>query len=355
MYRTEADAGLGGRSLLYPRGKVLGGSSSINGMIYMRGQARRLRPLGRADRRRQLALVVGAAAVQKKRGLSRRRFRTARRRRCVARGKAALVVEDTGRVSRCGGADRYPEGRRFQSRRQRRLRLFRSQSKTRHPLEYGEGVFETGVDAAQPDHHDRLPRGTFADRNERSRTRVQGRDFHRRRHAVQRNGRERNPAGGWVRWFSTDFAMLRNRLGRALASAWHRAVGGLARRRRKPAGSSATAHDLQAWRWRPHAQYDGGQLVRQDENRPAICAVPEWADVDGAVAAGCFCPFGCRAGDAESAIPRAAFVAGKIRRAFARLPRIHRQRMQSAADLARPRAYRQRRFLRAAEDFRRCI
>ncbi|WP_442782110.1 GMC family oxidoreductase [Collimonas fungivorans] len=40
MYRTEPDAGLNGRSLIYPRGKVLGGSSSINGMIYMRGQAR---------------------------------------------------------------------------------------------------------------------------------------------------------------------------------------------------------------------------------------------------------------------------------------------------------------------------
>ncbi len=39
-YRTEVDAGLNGRSLIYPRGKVLGGSSSINGMIYMRGQAR---------------------------------------------------------------------------------------------------------------------------------------------------------------------------------------------------------------------------------------------------------------------------------------------------------------------------
>ncbi|EPC02716.1 hypothetical protein L861_10245 [Litchfieldella anticariensis FP35 = DSM 16096] len=39
-YRTEADPGLNGRSLGYPRGKVLGGSSSINGMIYMRGQAR---------------------------------------------------------------------------------------------------------------------------------------------------------------------------------------------------------------------------------------------------------------------------------------------------------------------------
>ncbi|WP_343583742.1 GMC family oxidoreductase [Herbaspirillum sp.] len=40
MFRTEADPGLNGRSLIYPRGKVLGGCSSINGMIYMRGQAR---------------------------------------------------------------------------------------------------------------------------------------------------------------------------------------------------------------------------------------------------------------------------------------------------------------------------
>jgi choline dehydrogenase len=40
LYRTEAEPGLNGRSLIYPRGKTLGGCSSINGMIYMRGQAR---------------------------------------------------------------------------------------------------------------------------------------------------------------------------------------------------------------------------------------------------------------------------------------------------------------------------
>ena len=39
MYKTQPTAGLNGRSLIYPRGKVLGGCSSINGMIYMRGQA----------------------------------------------------------------------------------------------------------------------------------------------------------------------------------------------------------------------------------------------------------------------------------------------------------------------------
>ncbi|MCB2072991.1 MAG: GMC family oxidoreductase N-terminal domain-containing protein [Novosphingobium sp.] len=36
---TESEAGLNGRALKYPRGRVLGGCSSINGMIYMRGQA----------------------------------------------------------------------------------------------------------------------------------------------------------------------------------------------------------------------------------------------------------------------------------------------------------------------------
>ncbi|NMX64619.1 GMC family oxidoreductase N-terminal domain-containing protein [Pseudomonas sp. WS 5079] len=38
-FKTEAQPGLQGRALSYPRGKVLGGCSSINGMIYMRGQA----------------------------------------------------------------------------------------------------------------------------------------------------------------------------------------------------------------------------------------------------------------------------------------------------------------------------
>jgi choline dehydrogenase len=38
-FKTEPEAGLNGRSLNYPRGKVIGGSSAINAMIYMRGQS----------------------------------------------------------------------------------------------------------------------------------------------------------------------------------------------------------------------------------------------------------------------------------------------------------------------------
>jgi choline dehydrogenase-like flavoprotein len=39
MFRTEPEPGLNGRSLAYPRGKVIGGCSAINAMISMRGQA----------------------------------------------------------------------------------------------------------------------------------------------------------------------------------------------------------------------------------------------------------------------------------------------------------------------------
>ena len=51
MFKTEPEPGLNGRSLNYPRGKVIGGSSAINAMIYMRGQAAdydHLRQLGLA-------------------------------------------------------------------------------------------------------------------------------------------------------------------------------------------------------------------------------------------------------------------------------------------------------------------
>jgi choline dehydrogenase len=50
MFKTEPEQGLNGRSLNYPRGKVIGGCSAINAMIYMRGQA------GDYDHWRQLGL-----------------------------------------------------------------------------------------------------------------------------------------------------------------------------------------------------------------------------------------------------------------------------------------------------------
>ncbi|MBV9558663.1 MAG: GMC family oxidoreductase N-terminal domain-containing protein, partial [Pseudolabrys sp.] len=50
MFKTQPQKGLNGRALSYPRGKVVGGSSAINAMVYMRGQA------GDYDHWRQLGL-----------------------------------------------------------------------------------------------------------------------------------------------------------------------------------------------------------------------------------------------------------------------------------------------------------
>jgi choline dehydrogenase-like flavoprotein len=51
MFKTEVEPGLNGRALAYPRGKVIGGSSSINAMVAMRGQA------ADYDHWRQLGLI----------------------------------------------------------------------------------------------------------------------------------------------------------------------------------------------------------------------------------------------------------------------------------------------------------
>jgi len=61
MYESEPEPELGGRSMYQPRGKVLGGTSSINGMVYMRGNA--VAPVGtmtaccRSLRRRRISSV----------------------------------------------------------------------------------------------------------------------------------------------------------------------------------------------------------------------------------------------------------------------------------------------------------
>ena len=83
-YETEPDPGAGGRKIFWPRGKVLGGSSSINGMVYIRGQHEDF------DHWRQLGnhrLVVRrrAALFQARRASDPRRRRLARHRRAALR------------------------------------------------------------------------------------------------------------------------------------------------------------------------------------------------------------------------------------------------------------------------------
>ena len=117
MFRTEPEPGLNGRSLAYPRGKVIGGSSAINAMISMRGQA------ADYDHWRQLGLTGWGyddvlPRIPTAGGSFPRRKRTSRHRRRLAdRGAAAVLGH-----SRCGRRRRrgngHPENSGFQHRRQ---------------------------------------------------------------------------------------------------------------------------------------------------------------------------------------------------------------------------------------------
>ncbi len=104
MYKTEAEAGLNGRSLAYPRGKVIGGCSAINAMISMRGQSAdydHWRQLG-LDR---LGLERRSSSIQADRGSFPWGHRAPWYRRRLAHRGAAGVVGCVERRRRCRGRD----------------------------------------------------------------------------------------------------------------------------------------------------------------------------------------------------------------------------------------------------------
>ena len=102
LYRPSRSPSSTTGAIIQPRGKVLGGSSSINGLLYIRGQRRGLRPLAPA-RQRRLELRRRAALFPPRRGPGARRGRVARRRRAargVRRARAASAVRGVHRRRR---------------------------------------------------------------------------------------------------------------------------------------------------------------------------------------------------------------------------------------------------------------
>ena len=104
FYTAPQPAALG-RRIPQPRGRVLGGSGSINGMVFVRGNQQELRRLGRG--RVQGLVVPGRAAqLQADGGLGGRRQRAARRRRADQGDQAEGPDPGVGEVHR--GAGRTP-------------------------------------------------------------------------------------------------------------------------------------------------------------------------------------------------------------------------------------------------------
>ena len=211
MFKTEPEPGLNGRALDYPRGKVIGGSSAINAMIYMRGQA------ADYDHWRQLGLTgwgwddVLPFFKQARRSFPRRQRASRRRRRMAHRG-AARALGPARRVPRGGGAGRHPADRRFQHRRQRRLGLFPRQPEARPALVGGARLPQAGAEPAEPAARNRLP-GRSASSSTAARDRralAPGRRGEKR--ALPRRG---DPVGRLDR-LGADAAALRRRAGGAI-------------------------------------------------------------------------------------------------------------------------------------------
>jgi hypothetical protein len=110
MFETEKEPGLNGRSLKYPRGKVIGGCSAINAMISMRGQAQDYDP-GLELGRRQTRLQASRQSLPRRHRASRGRRRMARRAAARAMGCAECRRQGRRRDGHSGDA-------RFQHRRQ---------------------------------------------------------------------------------------------------------------------------------------------------------------------------------------------------------------------------------------------
>ena len=104
-YETAPQAAMKGRRMYWPRGRLIGGSSSVNAMVYMRGQAGRLRSLAPARqcrlelRRRAAVLQEGRAQRAPARQLSRRR-RSAQCRRAPLHQSAQPCLRRSGAAGR---------------------------------------------------------------------------------------------------------------------------------------------------------------------------------------------------------------------------------------------------------------
>jgi choline dehydrogenase-like flavoprotein len=300
-FKTEPEAGLNGRSLNYPRGKAIGGSSAINAMIYMRGQA------ADYDHWRQLGLAgwgwddvlpffkqhenhfLGDDALYGTSGELRIEaprvrwdlldaFRTA----AGQAGVKAVTDFNTGDNEGCSAFHVN----------QKRGRRWSSATAFLKPVLFRSNLrLETGCLVEAVSFDGRRARGVRWRQNGQTRT-------------AQARGEVILAAG------AIGSAHILQMSG--VAAAWHRGDCRPAGRRRQFAGSSATAPDLQSRRYH-HAERALPCAAGTCRHVARICAVSARPADHGAVAAWVVHPVRSRSRAGEFAIPHSTAVARPLR------------------------------------------
>ena len=150
MYSTEPEPGMNGRRIEIPRGKVIGGSSSINAMAYVRGPSRRLRPVGRF-RPDAMVLCACAALFPAPGNLGRRRRSISRRRRPAVDAPYSLCRSDRRGLRGVGRRRGLRLDRRLQWPPARGLHPAAGHDPRRPPLQRCGRLSATGAGAGQSD------------------------------------------------------------------------------------------------------------------------------------------------------------------------------------------------------------
>ena len=329
MFKTDPQSGLNGRSLNYPRGKVIGGSSAINAMVYMRGQA------GDYDHWRQLGLpgwswddvkpyfrkmtdhFLGPNEHHSAGGEWRVEFPRLRwdiidawREAAAQYGIPKVADFNTGdNEGSCYFHVNQKRGRRWSA-----ARGFLKPVLGRQNLRLETGCLVEGL--------------TFNGK------RVSGVRF--RQNGVARTASCRGEVIMAAGSIGSPQIMMLSGIGPAgdLAQLGITSVARPAGRRRQPARPSATAHDLQGER-HPHAQRDVFLARAARRHGAQLRAVPPRAADHGAVAARRLHQVRSAARSRQSAVSHPAAVARQVRRSAASVPGFHGERRQCAADQPR--------------------
>ncbi len=324
-FKTEPEPGLNGRALNYPRGRVLGGCSSINGMIYMRGQARDYDGWRQQGNRgwgwddvlpyfkKSEHYVPGADDLHGSGGEWR-----------VETPRLSWEILDAFRDAAAEVG--IPKVTDFNRGNNEGCGYFEVNQKNGVRWSTAKAFLRPAAGRGQSHRADRRP----GDRH-----RLRGPARHRpalspERHRQAGAGRPRGAAGQRCDRLAPAPAALRRRPGRAAAGNGHPGGARPGRRRRQPAGSPADPHHLQGPP-HPHPERAGGQPARARLDGPGICLVPARAAHHGAQPARRVRQVRSGARDAGSRVPRPAALPRQVRRAAAPVPGVHRLGLQPAA------------------------